>query len=139
MGLAEFKGHVEEEEKEAEGEEEPEHNLVDTVDGEHDPEIVHHNKRVVNVISGLFGHHHHHHNHHIISRLLGQITKLGMEAAASSSFVLTMENSRPSEHRSTSLPSRSSKAAAIARAFCFPLSFSMWTSNSSLAIYFPFN
>ena len=53
MGLAEFKGHVEEEEKEAEGEEEPEHNLVDAVDGEHDPEIVHHNKRVVNVISGL--------------------------------------------------------------------------------------
>ena len=53
MGLAEFKGHVESEEKEAEGEEEPEHNLVDTVDGEHDPEIVHHNKRVVNVISGL--------------------------------------------------------------------------------------
>ena len=74
MGLAEFKGHVEEEEKEAEGEEEPEHNLVDAVDGEHDLEILHHNKRVVNVISGLFGH------HHIISRLLGQITKLGVEA-----------------------------------------------------------
>ena len=29
MGLAEFKGHIESEEKEAEGEEEPEHNLVD--------------------------------------------------------------------------------------------------------------